>query len=63
MGNLDNRLYVGWFDVLMILPAHRTLLQQLHRCSPVDIDGIRETGCWLPCTLATTSSLVQLFLP
>ena len=41
----NNRLYVGWFGVLMIptlLAANHLFHRRLHRCSPVDIDGIRE---------------------
>ena len=61
----NNRLYVGWFGVLMIptlLAATICFITAFVAAPPVDIDGIREpvAGSLM---YVTTSSLVQLFLP
>ena len=61
----DNRLYVGWFGVLMIptlLAATTCFIVAFIAAPPVDIDGIREPSP-APCSTATTSSPVLLFLP
>ena len=50
----DNRLYVGWFGVLMIptlLAATTCFIVAFIAAPPVDIDGIRE-----PCLLYTSPS-------
>ena len=60
----SNRLYVGWFGVLMIptlLAATICFIVAFIAAPPVDIDGIREpvAGSLM---YETTSSLVLLFL-
>ena len=60
----NNRIYVGWFGVLMIpclLAAAACFIVAFIAAPPVDIDGIREPVAVLSC-LVTTSSQVQLFL-
>ena len=59
----NNRIYVGWFGVLMIpclLTAAACFIVAFIAAPPVDIDGIREpvAGSFM---YGTTSSLVQLF--
>ena len=59
----NNRIYVGWFGVLMIpclLAATTCFIIAFIAAPPVDIDGIREpvAGSFL---YVITSSLVQLF--
>ena len=47
----NNRLYVGWFGVLMIptlLAATICFVIAFVAAPPVDIDGIREACRWLP---------------
>ena len=59
-----NRLYVGWFGVLMIptlLAATICFIVAFVAAPPVDIDGIREPVL-VHSSTETTSSLVQLFL-
>jgi len=60
----DNRLYIGWFGVLMIptlLTATTVYIIAFVAAPPVDIDGIREpvAGSLL---YVTTLLLVLLFL-
>ena len=52
--NTNNRIYVGWFGVLMIpclLAATICFIVAFIAAPPVDIDGIRE-----PCLLYTSPS-------
>jgi photosystem II P680 reaction center D1 protein len=62
--SIENRLYIGWFGVLMIptlLTATSVFIIAFIAAPPVDIDGIREpvSGSLL---YGTTSSLVLLSL-
>ena len=60
----DNRLYVGWFGVLMIpclLTAAACFIVAFIAAPPVDIDGIREPVSVLS-YMETTSSQEQSFL-
>jgi hypothetical protein len=45
LNNAENRLYIGWFGVLMIptlLTATSVFIIAFIAAPPVDIDGIRE---------------------
>jgi photosystem II P680 reaction center D1 protein len=60
----NNRIYVGWFGVLMIpclLAATTCFIVAFIAAPPVDIDGIREPVAVHSC-METTSFLVLLFL-
>ena len=46
----ENRLYIGWFGVLMIptlLTATSVFIVAFIAAPPVDIDGIREPVFWI----------------
>ena len=58
----NNRIYIGWFGVLMIptlLAATTCFLIAFVAAPPVDIDGIREPVAGSLDFTETTSSLVQ----
>merc|ERR1712100_692722 len=60
----NNRIYVGWFGVLMIpclLTAAACFIVAFIAAPPVDIDGIRGQ-LLVHSYMVTTSSQVQLFL-